>query len=513
MRFRSLILIIITVLVSFSLIFTLPQLHHIRYFCLSSVAPLLLCSSFILYFDQKSTNSHHNTAIIIVTAISCILHICSFLNYPPDIGVDSRGYIYWATEFCKGNGFPGLWYRPPLYPYFMGIIFKLPHSTSLVPVIILQHLLLISCTPLLYILARLWTFPKPVAILASLLFAFNSLIMQMSRAIMSEALFIFLFIISLISLAGLFRNPSFYSGICCGIIFSIMAHCRQIASPILFLSLIPFCILKPKKHFYIGAVIIAVFIVSEIPWSIRNLKMFGSYELSSQLGANIFTKICSYNLEPKNGKTFEQIRPLYYQIRSNLQLTNEAPDIPENDWDINSIPHLVIDSLVAQGYSPALGSKLLVKASIEGFLQNPLDYLKSVWNALSTMLFYYREMYPDLEQSVPFMSDFYQVWIFRFLLRGIVSISGVFLLIFPLFLAFSRRKWNSPLFTPFYITLFGYISTSMIHVGFTRYTIPWMPFLILCASYISIGLISKISSIFKVKCDNRSKKDRELQSQ
>lgn len=483
---------IISCLLLIFITIVLFQIQSIRYFCLSSILPLLLCSFFVLYLNRKTSKFHPILSIGIVTAISIFLHLYNFIQYSPDVGVDSKGYIHWASQMVHGNGFPNLWYRPPLYPFFIGIIFKLTGSASLVPVVLIQHILLILCVPLLYILARLWNFPEEAAILSSLLFSFNSLLMQMATAIMSETLFIFLLLVSMVALTFLIKNPSIKPAIYCGTAFSLLSHCRQIASPLLFICLSFFCFSKPRKFMNVSLITIAAFLICGIPWSIRNLNTFGSYGLSYQLGPNIFTKICSYNLEPVKGRTFDQIKKVYYDIRS--QIYSPEKKAPEDDWELNKIPHLLIDSLINNGYSPSVAGNLLVKASIEGFFQNKAAYISSIWKALCTMLFEYHDIYPSLEYVFPIDSMFFDLWIVRAVFRGIATISGFFLFLFPVYLLLSGIKLSNPVFIPFYITVFGYLSTSFIHVGFTRYTIPWQPFFIMFVSHVSIMIVSKVFS-------------------
>jgi tetratricopeptide (TPR) repeat protein len=143
---------------------------------------------------MKSDDKH---IIIFIFVFALILRICflvvikdQFLyTLMPDS--DCKYYHVWATEISKG-GFLGksIFYGMPLYPYFLGIIYKI-FGPSPIYGHIFQFILGAFNAVLIYLIAKR-IFNQKVAVLSSLIFASYAMIIFYEVLLMPVALILFL---------------------------------------------------------------------------------------------------------------------------------------------------------------------------------------------------------------------------------------------------------------------------------------------------------------------------------
>lgn len=457
---------------------------HVRHLAYSLLIPLALFFVPVRYPGALHSRRRALFAVGGVVILAVVLHWYNDATHPVHIGEDSRGYIDWARQFAAGKGFPGMIYRPPLYSFVLGLVFKAGGTPA--TMVLLQRLVAIVCIPLVYWLGRAFSLGRRAAVCAALLFAVDSLTMQMARYIMTEILFVGILLVSLLSLVWVHRSPSMTRGVVCGILFSVCAHCRQLATSFLALGLVLVVLRWRRRAIVPVTTTLLVFAGLNAPWSIRNYAKFGTYGLSSHLGLNIFTKLSSYRLEYEQGKAFQRIEPVYKRVLEDLGLEDyEEPHRPEDAWQVNRIPHVLRDSLSANhGYSFAEASRLLVAVSIEGFLHHPGRYIMSIGKAFGTMVFRHREMYPTVEEVLPVPETFMRWYPVRTALRGLVCVPAILGLLLPLVVAFGRYDRRTRIWVPWALFVGGYLTTAAIQVGFTRYTTPWTPFRLMCAAVV-----------------------------
>jgi 4-amino-4-deoxy-L-arabinose transferase-like glycosyltransferase len=313
---------------------------------------------------------------------------------------------------------------------------------------------------------------------------------------MSEMLFMTLILLCILVFIKLNESPTLLWAITSGITCSAASHCRQLALPF-FLAALAILIFRTRKR---GAVLSAVAILTlllcNMPWSLRNLNLHGSYTISSHLGPNIFTKLTSYRLENAKGRWYGKIEPVYSNVLKDLGLSGyKAPDHPEEAWQVNRIPHALSDSLKKyHGYTYPQAGNLMLKVSLEGFVSKPADYIRSIGKTMYVLVFQHMELYPFPNHAFPLPKAAYNILFFRQVATGASHISGLFIVMFPL-VFFLRHKNSILLIIPFTILLIGYLTTAAVHVGFTRYTIPWIPYSAICAAYVIEFLVLRFFTV------------------
>lgn len=438
------------------------------------------------YCLYKYTSVPPKRILLIIIIIAAAINLRHFFLFGACTGFDSQEFIGYGQEFASGNGLTGVIYRTPLYPFICGLFFSL-FSYPLSALVIFNHLLIILSIIIVWKLALSTGFSLTCATFAAVFFLLNSLVLNMAQYIMSDLLFMFLLLISLLS-AVLFikQAPSMKMALITAILFALTLHCRQLSAPFAYTTiLISFLRAfqnRCKKRFLVTAVFALVYFVSIVPWSLHNYKTHGYYGLSSHFGANIFTKLTSYNLQDTTSPTMQKIRPVYDNVLFDLGLTGyETPEYPESDWTINIIPHTLTDSLtINHGMQYHEASDLLKRASFEGFAADPSAYLNSVAKTFFSLLFKHHELYPSPKRVWP--QSLSPALLPASFFRGFFYLPGHFIFLFiPLFLFYKKKSFY--MLIPFTAIGTGYLMTSLVQTGFTRYTIPWIPYWAILAGF------------------------------
>lgn len=169
---------------------------------------------------------------------------------------DMRTYNLLAKNLIKEGiyGFEdGQWpwpfrsYRPPLYPFFLSLIYRVAGFNY--PVARLAQALLASFSCLaLFLLAKELCGP-PAALLGALLFALDISLIHLSGLFLSENLYIPLSFILLLLLIKGFRNQKLVLFVGAGFVGGLAALCRPIVLPFLVLvGLVP-VLRQVGRHF------------------------------------------------------------------------------------------------------------------------------------------------------------------------------------------------------------------------------------------------------------------------
>jgi hypothetical protein len=241
---------------------------------------------------------------------------------------------------------------------------------------------------------------------------------------------------------------------------------------------------RGKKSLLFCLLALAMYFGLTAPWCVRNYLRSGHYSMSANFGLVSFTKASAFGCLNEKGSHFKRIEGPYRTMLRDLSLIGDAePKAPEDDWQVNRIPHALKDSLIAyHGLTFAGANDLLGKVAIEGFIRHPFNYAASVGSSFLTMLFEHHDMYPEMTYVLPFeTTGLYKF--FNRMLRGMVYVSGYLFLLFPLALLY-RANRRKTLLVPFFIVCLMYFITAALQIGLTRYTIPWEPLKALCAAYV-----------------------------
>jgi hypothetical protein len=454
-----------------------------RFLVVDNIVPLVLLAVTAICFSRcvpRTISGWAGVGFLMVLAI--LIHLYNYLHTGVIVGVDSQGYIHWAREFALGNGFPGMIFRAPLYPFLLGLTFLSGHS-SLVPMVVFQHALIVLCVPLIYAVSKSTGCSQAGALYASLLFTVNSLIIQSAAYIMTETIYLFL----LLSVFGMFmvwiKSPSIVGSILLGVIFSLIAYLRPGVETLLVLSLSILFIVWKKKALAPGLIVVAVFVALCAPWSLRNLAAFQTYSLSRSLGIHLFTKAESYTLLDTAGRHYKEIRRPLTGVLRDLKVTDESWKKPREDaWEINAAPHALKDSLIRyHGFSYTRADGVLEAAALEGIARHPAEYGLSILRALAVFVFKHCELYPTSGDVVPPKVSGLFSAVPESMIRGFCYVPGILFALFPIYLI-ARKKFFTFRIVPFLFGMTGLASVALVEIGLTRYTIPWLPFWIICVA-------------------------------
>lgn len=463
----------------------LCAIPSVRHLCIFNLLPLLFLSVLIAW----ATRHFRERMILLgILGVASLLHVRAIMVLPIEIIPDSEGYLHWARTFADGQGFPGMIYRRPVYPMLLGAMFK-AGATTLLPAVTAQHLLLLASSGVLYFLGRELSFSKNASFLAVALFSLNSLMMQIAQAILVESLFVFLALATTLMLVRFYRSGTVGYAVLSGLGASMMSLTRGFG----LILLVPFLALvvvrTRARRLKVITISLGVVLFLTIPWSVRNKVKYDHFGLSASTGLVVFTHALSYRIFDPATENGSILAPTLSHVIEDLDRDEiVGKQSPEDDWQLNAIPHILVDSLVQHhGMSFVEADRLLLRASIQSILSSPIKYAAGVARSLRAMIFEHREMYPNPEAIVPLGPLHSNQFIVRFM-RGLVYLPGILFLAFPFVYFFRNSGWEQCF--PFLIAAGGLCATAAIQVGFTRYTIPWIGFQVLCVA----GLLETIRS-------------------
>lgn len=432
--------------------------------------------------------SLHRSFLLLCIALAILVHLRFGVNHPVAFTGDSSEYIEW-THHWKENSMAIR--RPPLYPLFLRAFTS--ERAGLKDPVLLQHLLMASLVPLVFLLGLQSGLSRGTALFAALLVAIDPLLVQSGQEIMSEALSTIAVVLCALALVALVKKPTYARAALLAAAFAQSSHIRA-TTDILFALIMGgllFWDWRRNRLAHIKAIVLAavVFAALNAPMSFLNLRTHGVYNRSHMQGLILLTKSVSYNLINPGAPEFHPIQAAYDKSmrQRGLPPGYRSPDLLA-DWDLNAVPHdIMFDLVFERGMSYMEVDRLMSSIAISSFLHSPFWYAKSILDDLNRLLFECREFYPDPrillgfeKQAAPNGGPL--LFLLRFA-RGMVHPSSWFLIAGALLWIFLRSRnrltWNLPgwgllVIAGFFI--YGYLLTAAVQIGLTRYTVPWLPF-------------------------------------
>ena len=234
---------------------------------------------------------------------------------------DARGYFSLAQNLAEGRGYTvnysGVEYpetgRTPGYPLLIALSMELFRSA--VPLVVLQ-LAMGSILPILAYLLTLRLFAhRLAAIAAAAFFAFDPLVIALATLLMTETIFMTLFIGALLIFLRAFdgNNIGWRPLAIAGLLFSFATELRPVllyALPVLAIYLMYMLMRDKITGRAIAAFIVFVAATSTFifPWMARNYKQAGIFELTSLSGTVAYFYAGSSILSIAEGKSFNDAR-------------------------------------------------------------------------------------------------------------------------------------------------------------------------------------------------------------
>lgn len=240
--------------------------------------------SFKKYYQEKSMKWWH--IFLIALAVRFLLMVLLWNQfgdqfYLDTVTGDAPGYLSVGKSIAEGRGFQyhGITsaLRTPMYPLFLSAFYYFHLPLWLVPV---AQDILGAITGVLLFLIGVRCFSKQAGAIAGLLWAFEPYNAFLGNTIMSEALFIFLFVLSVYYFCCWYDCGRHKFSAITGFVLGLAVLTRPIAPFILAAVFLFFLIMRRwkinrGKVVISGGVFLAVFCFTIMPWLWRNYRVFG----------------------------------------------------------------------------------------------------------------------------------------------------------------------------------------------------------------------------------------------
>lgn len=380
--------------------------------------------------------------VLFIVLLALLLRVGYILYSPADLwAYDERIYDLIARNMQNGYGFcyaPGyrLAWRPPLYPIYLFFVYSLLDHSYLI-VRLLQSVFGTATVLITYKLGSR-IFNERVGLLAAIITALYPSLILYTRFLLTETLFILLFVAATLSLHKISDLPLFGSSIA-GLFLGLAALCKPatlLIVPILSIWLLS---MMPRiKDALINFTFLCLAILSIIiPWTIRNYVVFHEVVLiSTNGGLNLFTG----NNPGATG----------HWERAEENLAFYAPQSE------------------LEGVSEVQSDKIMRKAALTFIRQNPTRFLVL---AMQKFRFFWTDNEELVTTPLEAASTF-AGWILLLL----ASVMGI---------ALSMGEWHKSLLL--YLLIIGYMSVHLVFFALARFRLPLVPLLSIYAGY---GIVS-----------------------
>lgn len=260
-----------------------------------------------------------NKWLLFILFIGLGIKICFFVSLKPwqeetihsyilYTGSDAYDYDQLAKKLIDGHHYENTFlFRPPGYPAFLALNYKL-FSYKIYAVLIVQIVLSILSAIILfkiiynlnYIRAAYW---------GTLLFLLDPFQSVYNMALMTETLFVFLFLSALYFLFKGIKDEKFALIIVAGILTGLAALVRPI---IIFFPIVLLCLLltnvlkaRQKKDMIIYSL---TYLLTLSPFAIYNYSAHGEFQISSLKGRKLFLTNVAYAESLKTGTSLNKTR-------------------------------------------------------------------------------------------------------------------------------------------------------------------------------------------------------------
>jgi 4-amino-4-deoxy-L-arabinose transferase-like glycosyltransferase len=255
------------------------------------------------------------------------------------------GYYDISQNLIMGNGFSTeheppyvpTSYRTPGLPYFIALIHSLFGSYYAV---IAAYLLIGSIVPLLGMrIAQYITEKRSIIIVVGLLLALEPTSILFSTVLLSETLFTFLFLLSVLCLFQYWKERSLKSLVVSSVLLGVSILTRPTIEylPIVLVGII---LWEARKQFsrmvcIHASLYMAIVLITLSPWIYRNYHEFGVLGLSSQQGAALYVIAVPSVLAIENNTSFSK------ELNRNIAGPNETNFAQSDAYSKLAIPILL----------------------------------------------------------------------------------------------------------------------------------------------------------------------------
>ena len=244
--------------------------------------------------DKTDVDGYAGLRPILIILILGLLVRLALLYATSDVGLaiaDERDYHLIALNIIHGHGFANgagnlTSSRPPLYPYFVSLVWTITGTTSLVAVRMAQVLLSLANVWLLYQLG-LRLFTRRIALLAAAAFCFYPSWVAFNFLFLTEVLFVFLLTLvalGYVMLAQTGRVPIAWGTGCAlglaALTRSVLWLFPVVLCPLVFIS-VPG---MPRMRLQIVLCLFFGYALVMTPWAVRNTRLQRVFTAVDTLG-------------------------------------------------------------------------------------------------------------------------------------------------------------------------------------------------------------------------------------
>ncbi|MDH3214479.1 MAG: glycosyltransferase family 39 protein, partial [Myxococcales bacterium] len=384
--------------------------------------------------------------------------------------VDPRFYHEWALRIAGGDWWgDGPFFMAPLYPYFLGSLYRVFGPSFLVPRLVHAVLGALTCV-LVWRLAREF-FDRRVALLAGALTAVYSMLIFYEGSLLAENLLVPLTLLAVLAAVRALARPTAGRWVLAGAAVGLAAVARPNA--LLFAAVLGvwlFVALRARaplaRRFALAGAFAAGTALAVLPVTARNLVVTGDATLIATSGGSNFY---SGNNPDANGA--------YRVPRSFPRLA--ADDAREQE----AIYHQYAERALGRTLRPSEASAYWFGQGLAYIRDHPAAWLRLEFRKLALFL-NAEEIWNNrsIELSRPFS------WVLRLPLLTF----GVMAPLALLGLATTARDWRR-LF-PLYAMIGVYLATALLLFVLSRYRVPVVPVLIVFTACGAMHLVDAARS-------------------
>jgi len=316
-------------------------------------------------------------ALTLIGVVAMLLRLAFLYRVSVILTGDSQSHYLPGYDLVFGNQFEPELRRPPGYAFFAaGTILVL--GEELRALAFVQHLLGVATALLTYLLGRV-TFGRPAGLVAGLLVALNGALVLVGQSVMTETLFTFLLVATLLALLVAGRGGRWGWALLAGVALGAAALTRPVAQALVILVPLAFLAYTRRPWPVVrGTALVGIgFALVLVPWMVRNLAEHGTLSAAGGLGRSLIARTIKYD-----EGYFDQARPtadgdLKAEAR---QFIRGKRNTIRNSRSVRSTQAGLMKEF---GLTQAQSDQLMRQVATEAILERPAYYvegsLKMAW--------------------------------------------------------------------------------------------------------------------------------------
>ena len=267
--------------------------------------------------------------------------------------VDEQHYHMLALNLLRGHGFawePGhlTSIRPPLYPAFVALIWKMTGTESVLAIRMAQVFLALANVYLVYRLGLL-LFDRRVALLAATGLCLYPSLLAFNVFMLTEALFTLLLTSMVWGVVILLRTKSAWVALGTGVVLGLAALTRSVLWPFPAV-LCPFIFLAMpgswQRRFGIATLLLAGYAFVLAPWVIRNTRLQGVVTIVDTMGG-ITLRMGNYAHTPLNRAwdpvTLHGDKSVFQELRTEHAVISSWTEGQKEKWALKKALVYMLD--------------------------------------------------------------------------------------------------------------------------------------------------------------------------